>query len=95
MDLGAKVKRFATAISGTIGMSILETGTTAQPVSAWWVVEEFEEPIEILPANMRAVLSVVGSSTDGTATNGLSSVDVLSSNEETELDEDFDDEALP
>ncbi|KAI1291384.1 hypothetical protein F5Y03DRAFT_403287 [Xylaria venustula] len=39
------VKRFATAVSGTIGMSISANGTTTQPVSAWWVVQEFIEPM--------------------------------------------------
>ncbi|KAI0517558.1 hypothetical protein F5B22DRAFT_109765 [Xylaria bambusicola] len=38
-------KRYATVVSGTIGMSISEHGTTAQPVSAWWVVRKFQEPM--------------------------------------------------
>jgi hypothetical protein len=57
-------------------------------------VEDFKEPIEALAA-IRAGLSVAGSSTDGTSNNCLNSVDVLSSDEKMELDEDFDDEALP
>ncbi|KAL6832050.1 hypothetical protein V8C40DRAFT_237738 [Trichoderma camerunense] len=92
IDLEANVKIFATAISGIIGMSISENGTTAQPVSAWWVVEEFEEPIKVSAANIRAALSVAGSSADGTSNDCLSSADVLSSDEEMGLDEDFDDE---
>ncbi|KAI1166678.1 hypothetical protein F5B18DRAFT_659612 [Nemania serpens] len=50
IDAEFGVQRFATAVSGTIGMSISANGTTTQPVSAWWVVQEFEEPIEPLPA---------------------------------------------
>ncbi|KAL7784046.1 hypothetical protein V8C43DRAFT_171166 [Trichoderma afarasin] len=43
-DLESGMKKFTTAISGTIGMSI-SAGAKFQPVSAWWVVEEFQEPI--------------------------------------------------
>ncbi|UKZ80014.1 hypothetical protein TrVFT333_007778 [Trichoderma virens FT-333] len=41
----SNMQKFATVVSGTIGMSISENGTTSQPVSAWWIVQEFEEPI--------------------------------------------------
>ncbi|KAI0135939.1 hypothetical protein F4776DRAFT_109914 [Hypoxylon sp. NC0597] len=43
VEVGAQI--FATAISGTIGMSISADGTTAQPISAWWIVQEFKKPI--------------------------------------------------
>ncbi|KAJ2978733.1 hypothetical protein NUW58_g7400 [Xylaria curta] len=46
IDTEVGVQRFVTAVSGTIGMSISANGTTAQPVSAWWVVEEFVEPMK-------------------------------------------------
>ncbi|KAI1127584.1 hypothetical protein F5Y10DRAFT_242556 [Nemania abortiva] len=51
IDKEAGVQRFATVVSGTIGMSISAHGTTAQPVSAWWVVQEFQEPITSLPTS--------------------------------------------
>ncbi|KAI2622393.1 hypothetical protein GGR54DRAFT_61711 [Hypoxylon sp. NC1633] len=47
IDMEAGVQKFATAVSGSIGMSISESGTTAQPASAWWVVQEFEESLNI------------------------------------------------
>ncbi|QYT01968.1 hypothetical protein H0G86_008977 [Trichoderma simmonsii] len=43
-DLESRTKKFSTAISGTIGMSI-SAGAISQPVSAWWIVQEFETPI--------------------------------------------------
>ncbi|KAI0532847.1 hypothetical protein GGR58DRAFT_488759 [Xylaria digitata] len=49
IDREVGVQRLATVVSGTIGMFISEYGTTVQPVSAWWVVQEFHEPISSLP----------------------------------------------
>lgn len=53
-DSKAGVKRFSTAVAGTIGMSISGEGkyqpfSKSQPFSAWWVVQEFEEPISCQP----------------------------------------------
>ncbi|KAI0973692.1 hypothetical protein F4678DRAFT_425556 [Xylaria arbuscula] len=45
IDEDKNTKKFATAVSGTIGMSISANGTATQPVSAWWLVQEFEEPM--------------------------------------------------
>ncbi|KAH8168124.1 hypothetical protein CIB48_g173 [Xylaria polymorpha] len=94
IDREVGVKRFATAISGTIGMSISGDGTTTQPVSAWWVVQEFEEPMESLQTT-EAGQSVTGSTTEGSSNTHSSSVDTLDDEEELEGDEDFDDETLP
>lgn len=92
-DAESGVQRFATAVSGTIGMSISANGTTTQPVSAWWVVQEFEEPIEPLPA-MKAGKSVTGSTTEGTLDTYSTSADTQE-DEEMSASEDYDDEYLP
>ncbi|KAI0446933.1 hypothetical protein F4803DRAFT_501702 [Xylaria telfairii] len=94
MDAETGVKRFATAISGTIGMSISGDGTKAQPASAWWVVQEFEEPMESLPTT-EAGQSVTGSTTEESSNAYASSVDILDDNQELKGDEDFDDETVP
>ncbi|KAL7911600.1 hypothetical protein GGI35DRAFT_443184 [Trichoderma velutinum] len=49
-DLGARVQRFSTAVSGTIGMSI-SGGSTVQPFSAWWIAQEFEQPLGLVKHN--------------------------------------------
>ncbi|KAK5627522.1 hypothetical protein RRF57_003237 [Xylaria bambusicola] len=53
IDEGMNRKVYATVVSGTIGMSISAHGTTAQLVSAWWVVQEFKEPLDKTFANYR------------------------------------------
>ncbi|KAL7932896.1 hypothetical protein V8C35DRAFT_305757 [Trichoderma chlorosporum] len=45
VDYQTGVQRFSTAVAGTIGMSISGDGTTSQPLSAWWIVQEYEEPL--------------------------------------------------
>ncbi|KAI1384203.1 uncharacterized protein F4822DRAFT_418989 [Hypoxylon trugodes] len=71
-DLEAGVKRFATAVSGTIGMSISENGTTSQPFSAWWVVQEFKEPLRS-PVAVKAGDSVKDLTTKRTSNTFLDS----------------------
>ncbi|KAI0454622.1 hypothetical protein F5B21DRAFT_474478 [Xylaria acuta] len=93
IDMEVGVRRFATALSGTIGMSISANETTAQPASAWWVVQEFEEQIESLQTT-KAGQSVTGSTTKGTSNTYSSSVDILDDDEKMKVAEDFDDEIL-
>jgi hypothetical protein len=65
-DYSIGMDRFTTALAGSVGMALSASGSEVQPVSAWWLVEEFQKPIDgpglVGP---QAPSTVGGSTTDG------------------------------
>ncbi|RYO89292.1 hypothetical protein DL766_000929 [Monosporascus sp. MC13-8B] len=93
-DLKTRVDRFTTVIAGSVGMSVSADSTTTQPVSAWWVVQEFEEAIEA-KAQLKPGSSVAGSTTEG---NSETSSELWKNFEDSngeDTDVEFDECALP
>jgi len=66
-DYGIGMDRFTTVLAGSVGMALSEDGSEVQPLSAWWLVEEFQKPIEGLESAQpqQAASTVGGSTTDG------------------------------
>ncbi|KAL6410054.1 hypothetical protein AUP68_06463 [Ilyonectria robusta] len=92
-DLKAGV-RFTTIISGSIGMTMSARAATAQPVSAWWVVEEFVEPID-LQWGLKTENLVTGSTMEGTSKSSSALRETRGDYDEKDIDSDFDVSALP
>jgi len=46
VDLEKKVNRYATVLAGSVGMTLSKRATTVQPLSGWWILQEFERPLE-------------------------------------------------
>jgi hypothetical protein len=46
-DLGAKCEYRTTMIAGSMGMSVTEQGSTMQPISGWWMLEDSSKPLRL------------------------------------------------
>ena len=93
-DLKARLTRFTTVISGSVGMFLSEDSMTTQPLSAWWVVQEFEEAIEA-QSQLKPGSSIAGSTTEGNSETSSELWEKSEDSNEEDSDVEFDEYALP
>lgn len=93
-DLKARVDIFTTVVAGSVGTLVSADGTTMEPTSAWWVVQEFEQAIED-PRSLGLGGSVAGSSTEDASEASSQAWKTMESLDEGDSDVEFDDSALP